>query len=126
MVGAAVVRRLATTGCEVITVGREQVDLTRQAEVERWLGQARPDAVIMAAARVGGIHANSTLPADFRDALIAIDLVGLSYAEAARSLGVREATVTTRLYRARQRLASSLAVQDEPKESTGSPRRPNR
>ena len=68
----------------------------------------------------------STLPADFRDALIAIDLVGLSYAEAARSLGVREATVTTRLYRARQRLASSLAVQDEPKESTGSPRRPNR
>ena len=68
----------------------------------------------------------STLPADFRDALIAIDLVGLSYAEAARSLGVREATVTTRLYRARQRLASSLAVQDEPKESTGSPRRPSR
>lgn len=55
----------------------------------------------------------STLPAEFRDPLIAIDLVGLSYREAARSLRVREATVTTRLYRARQRLAKSLAVHGE-------------
>src|SRR5205809_278224 len=65
MVGAAVVRRLATAGCEILTVGREEVDLTRQADVERWLDKARPDAIVMAAARVGGIHANSTLPADF-------------------------------------------------------------
>jgi RNA polymerase sigma-70 factor (ECF subfamily) len=56
----------------------------------------------------------ATLPPDFRDALIAIDLVGLSYAEAARSLRVREATITTRLHRARQRLARSLAVEGEP------------
>jgi RNA polymerase sigma-70 factor, ECF subfamily len=65
----------------------------------------------------------STLPADFRDALIAIDLVGLSYREAARSLRVREATITTRLHRARQRLARSLGVHGEPGK-TGDPARP--
>jgi RNA polymerase sigma-70 factor (ECF subfamily) len=48
------------------------------------------------------------LPDDFRDALVAIDLVGLSYREAARALRVREATVTTRLHRARQRVAREL------------------
>jgi RNA polymerase sigma-70 factor (ECF subfamily) len=51
----------------------------------------------------------STLPADFRDALIAVDLVGLSYREAGRLLRVREATITTRLHRARQRLAKALS-----------------
>ncbi len=51
----------------------------------------------------------SDLPEDFRDALIAIDVVGLSYREAARALRVREATITTRLHRARQRVARSLA-----------------
>ena len=47
------------------------------------------------------------LPPDFRDALVAIDLLGLSYREAARTLRVREATITTRLYRARLRLAAA-------------------
>lgn len=51
----------------------------------------------------------SALPDDFRDALVAIDVVGLSYREAARSLRVREATITTRLHRARQRVASVLS-----------------
>jgi RNA polymerase sigma-70 factor, ECF subfamily len=51
----------------------------------------------------------SSLPDDFRDALIAIDVVGLSYREAARALRVREATITTRLHRARQRVARTLA-----------------
>jgi RNA polymerase sigma-70 factor, ECF subfamily len=59
----------------------------------------------------------STLPADFRDALIAIDLVGLSYGEAARLLRVREATITSRLHRARQRVARSLAIDVEPEQS---------
>jgi RNA polymerase sigma-70 factor, ECF subfamily len=49
------------------------------------------------------------LPDPFREALVAIDVVGLSYREAARALRVREATITTRLYRARQRLAHSLS-----------------
>jgi GDP-L-fucose synthase len=65
MVGSAVVRRLALEGCEVITVGRDAVDLTRQAEVERWMAEARPDAIVMAAAKVGGIFANDTRPVDF-------------------------------------------------------------
>jgi RNA polymerase sigma-70 factor (ECF subfamily) len=55
-------------------------------------------------------HAISELPDDFRDALIAIDLVGLSYGEAARALRVREATITTRLHRARKRVAEALEV----------------
>lgn len=65
MVGSAVVRRLATEDCKVLTVGRDDLDLRRQAEVEAWMDQARPDAVILAAARVGGILANDTYPADF-------------------------------------------------------------
>ena len=51
----------------------------------------------------------SALPPDFRDALVAVDMVGLSYAEAARALGVREGTVTSRLHRARGRLAALLS-----------------
>jgi len=65
MVGSAVVRRLAGEGCEIVTAGRERVDLTRQAQVEAFLQDVRPDAIVMAAARVGGILANDTLPADF-------------------------------------------------------------
>ncbi|KQT49352.1 GDP-fucose synthetase [Devosia sp. Leaf420] len=65
MVGGATVRRLKSEGCEVITAGRETVDLKRQAEVEAFLRDARPDAIIMAAAKVGGILANDTRPAEF-------------------------------------------------------------
>ncbi len=57
----------------------------------------------------------SALPDDFRDALIAIDIVGLSYREAAQALKVREATITTRLHRARQRVAAALVEADQPK-----------
>ncbi len=52
------------------------------------------------------------LPDSFRDALVAVDLVGLSYREAARALRVREATITTRLHRARRRLALALDGKD--------------
>lgn len=65
MVGSAVVRRLASEGCEVITAGRDVMDLTRQAEVEDWMAETRPDAIVMAAAKVGGILANDTHPVDF-------------------------------------------------------------
>ncbi len=65
MVGSAVVRRLADEGCEVITAGRDVVDLTRQAEVDDWMAETRPDAIVMAAAKVGGILANDTHPVDF-------------------------------------------------------------
>jgi GDP-L-fucose synthase len=65
MVGAAVVRRLASESCDIVTVGRGEVDLRRQADVEAWMKRARPQAVVMAAATVGGIHANDTRPAEF-------------------------------------------------------------
>ena len=65
MVGSACVRRLAAEGCEILTADRARVDLRRQAQVEAFMAEARPDAVIVAAARVGGIYANDTLPAEF-------------------------------------------------------------
>jgi GDP-L-fucose synthase len=65
MVGSAVVRRLAREDCAVLTVDRNTLDLKRQTEVETWMARNRPDVVVIAAATVGGIHANSTRPADF-------------------------------------------------------------
>jgi GDP-L-fucose synthase len=65
MVGSALVRRLARENCEVIAVDRSEVDLIRQVEVEAWLKGTRPDAIIIAAAKVGGILANDTRPAEF-------------------------------------------------------------
>jgi GDP-L-fucose synthase len=65
MVGGALVRRLASEGSTVLTASRTEADLTRQAEVEMWMGREKPDAVIVAAAKVGGILANDTYPADF-------------------------------------------------------------
>jgi GDP-L-fucose synthase len=65
LVGTALVRRLQRERCEVLTVARDFADLTRQEQVERWVADARPDAVFLAAAKVGGILANSTYPADF-------------------------------------------------------------
>jgi len=73
MVGSALVRRLARENCTVLTVDRKEVDLTRQAEVEAWLANAKPDAVFVAAARVGGIHANNTRPAEFLYENLAIE-----------------------------------------------------
>ena len=65
MVGSAVVRRLAHEDCEVLTVARATLDLRRQSAVESWMADVRPDAIVFAAAKVGGIHANSSYPADF-------------------------------------------------------------
>ena len=65
MVGGAVVRRLAGEDCETLTVGRDELDLTRQEAVEAWLADNRPEVVIVAAATVGGILANNTRPAEF-------------------------------------------------------------
>jgi GDP-L-fucose synthase len=65
MVGAAIVRRLRAEGCELLVAGRAELDLRRQSEVEAWMAERRPDVVFLAAAKVGGIHANNTYPADF-------------------------------------------------------------
>nr|WP_183918813.1 GDP-L-fucose synthase [Rhizobium lentis] len=65
MVGSALVRRLHSENCTVMTATRQELDLKRQDEVERFVQANRPDAVILAAAKVGGILANDTFPADF-------------------------------------------------------------
>jgi len=65
MVGAAVLRRLQQERCELLTVDRETVDLTRQEAVERWMDEARPQAIFLCAAKVGGILANESAPVPF-------------------------------------------------------------
>lgn len=66
MVGAAVVRRLREEGCaNLLLAARSDLDLTSQADVNRWFSANRPDVVVFAAAKVGGIHANNTYPAEF-------------------------------------------------------------
>lgn len=65
MVGAAITRRLSSEDCDVMTAGRDILDLRDQAAVRKFLTDHKPDAVILAAARVGGILANDTYPADF-------------------------------------------------------------
>jgi GDP-L-fucose synthase len=65
MVGAALVRRLAHEQCEILTVSRAEADLRDQQAVARWMKDNRPQAVFIAAAKVGGIHANDHYPAEF-------------------------------------------------------------
>ena len=81
MVGSAIVRRLAREGCEIVVAGRAEVDLRDQASVRAWVERARPDAVFLAAARVGGILANDTRPADFLydNLMIEANIIEASY-----------------------------------------------
>jgi GDP-L-fucose synthase len=65
MVGSAIVRRLATEDCHLLAASRDSLDLRRQDQLEAWMAEARPQAIFLAAARVGGIHANDTRPAEF-------------------------------------------------------------
>jgi GDP-L-fucose synthase len=65
MVGSALMRRLASESCELLTVDRARLDLRRQDDVEQWLAAKHPDAIFVAAATVGGIEANATRPAEF-------------------------------------------------------------
>lgn len=65
MVGGAVVRRLKQEDCDIITAGRDIVDLVNQQAVHDWMQAHKPDAIILAAAKVGGILANNTYPVDF-------------------------------------------------------------
>lgn len=77
MVGSALVRRLTASGTEILTVDRQICDLRDQAGVHAWMRHARPDAIFLAAATVGGIEANRTRPADFlyNNLLIAANVI---------------------------------------------------
>ena len=87
MVGSALVRRLVREDCDLLTVGRDAVDLRRQDEVNGWMAQNRPQAMFLAAATVGGIHANETWPATFLydNLMIEANLI-----EASRAFGVEK------------------------------------
>lgn len=87
MVGSAVVRRLGSAGCTVLTAGRAEADMRRQDAVEALLRKLKPDALFVTAATVGGILANSTRPAEFLydNLMIAGNLI-----EAARQTGVKK------------------------------------
>ena len=74
LAGSAIMRRLASEHCEVLTAGRRELDLTQQEATETWIKRARPDAIFLAAARVGGIFANEAFPADFLGDNLAIGL----------------------------------------------------
>jgi GDP-L-fucose synthase len=65
MVGGAIVRRLAGEDCEIVTADRADLDLRDPAATEKWMADRRPDFVFLAAAKVGGILANDSYPADF-------------------------------------------------------------
>ena len=65
MVGSAIVRRLAAEGCEILTAARAMLDLQDQAGVRAWIADNRPNAIFLAAAKVGGIVANASRPAEF-------------------------------------------------------------
>jgi len=87
MVGSAIVRRLASEDCEVLTVGRGEVDLCDQARTWAWMAERRPEVVFLAAAKVGGILANDRYPADFlRDNL----QIEMNVIEGARRAGVEK------------------------------------
>ena len=74
MVGSAIVRRLEQEDCEILTCQRSHVDLTRQSQVEDWMLANKPQAVFVAAAKVGGILDNSTYPADYLYDNLSIEL----------------------------------------------------
>lgn len=87
MVGSALVRRLRPENCEIVTATRDELDLTRQQETERYIAHARPDVVIVAAAKVGGIVANSSFPVDFLASNLAM---ATNVITAAHAAGVRK------------------------------------
>ena len=78
----------------------------------------RPEDALEAQALYGAI---AELPDDFRLALVAVDILGLSYGEAGRALGAREATITTRLHRARRKVVASM--DERPPREGSAPRR---
>lgn len=83
LVGSAVTRRLTADGHEVITRGRGELDLRDAARTEAFLKEQRPDAVVLAAAKVGGIMANSTYPVQFLEDNLRIQLSVIAGAHAA-------------------------------------------
>jgi len=88
MVGAALCRRLASEGCELLTASRQELDLTDQAAVNAWMQANTPDVVFIAAAKVGGIFANDTYPAEFlyQNLMIEANLIHAAHSQGVEKL----------------------------------------
>jgi len=87
MMGSAIVRRLAGAECQILVAEHQTLDLTDQRATEEWFADNEPEAVFLAAGRVGGIHANQTFPADFISDNLAI---ALNVIRAAHRYGVKK------------------------------------
>jgi GDP-L-fucose synthase len=89
MVGSALVRRLQTEGCEIVTAARNSLDLQSQPAVDKFVADTKPDVIFLAAAKVGGILANNSYPAEFlyNNLLIETNIIG-----AAHKYGVKKLT----------------------------------
>ena len=89
MVGSAIVRRLQNEdNVDILTTERTEVDLVDQGAVQAWVSHNKPDAIFLAAAKVGGIHANNSYPADFiyLNTMIAANVVHAAYQNAVEKL----------------------------------------
>jgi GDP-L-fucose synthase len=88
MVGSAILRRLESEDCEVLTASRSVLDLKNQAAVRAWFAREKPNAVFLAAAKVGGILANDTYPADFLydNLMIEANIIEAAHAHGAEKL----------------------------------------
>ncbi|AVO38837.1 GDP-L-fucose synthase family protein [Pukyongiella litopenaei] len=86
MVGSAITRRLGSEDVEILTAGRDVLDLRDQGAVRDWIGDMKPDAICLAAAKVGGILANDRQPAEFLSENLAIQS---NVIDAAHSLDVQ-------------------------------------
>jgi GDP-L-fucose synthase len=88
MVGSALVRRLARENCDILTVDRAALDLTQTKAVATWIANARPQVVFVAAAKVGGILANDTYPAEFlyQNLMIETNIIEAAWRERAEKL----------------------------------------
>jgi len=87
MAGSAIMRRLAREDCEILTADHAALDLADQRQTDEWLAREKPDAVFLAAARVGGISANSSYPAAFIGDNLAI---ALNVIRGAHTAGVKK------------------------------------
>jgi RNA polymerase sigma-70 factor (ECF subfamily) len=97
-----VLRNVHVSRHRAASVRPQEVTLEDRAEVGDARGRWEPEAALEVRTLFAAI---ADLPPDFRDVIVAIDVLGLSYAEAAKAVGAKESTVTTRLHRARTRLA---------------------
>jgi len=88
MVGRAVVKTLKNYDCEILTVDRHELDLSRQQKVEDWMAAHKPDAIVICAAKVGGILANDTYPADFiySNIILETNIINAAYEQKVKKL----------------------------------------